>query len=155
MTTQNAQTYRVTLASPGSSVVTVADFRPCVVGDKTRCGAWIERDVDSAVDPSLGQPPGIVDRGRSASGAYGVSFAAVAVRVTPLITADSGSHQDVKVPSHTPRALAISPDSRYAFVVFQSLDGRPPEVCMIDLAAHKVVATLDTKKPVSGIGMVP
>jgi len=151
----SAQTYRVVLASPRSSVVTVAAFRPCVTGSTARCGAWTERDVDTAVDPSLGRPPGIVDRGRSANGAYGVSFAAVAVRVTPLITPDSGSHRDVKVPSHTPRALAISPDSRYAFVVFQSLDGQPPQVCMIDLAAHKVIATLDTKKAVSGIGMVP
>ncbi|HEY4218747.1 MAG TPA: hypothetical protein VGM67_16510 [Gemmatimonadaceae bacterium] len=149
------EAYRVVLSSPGSSTITVADFRPCVVGDKARCGAWVERDVDTSLDPSFGKPPGLVDRGRSANGGYGVSFAAVAVRVTPLITADSGSHIDVKVPSHTPRALAMSPDSRYAFVVFQSLDGQPPQVCMIDLSAHKVVATLDTKKAISGVGMVP
>jgi hypothetical protein len=150
-----AQAYRVMLANQQSPIVTIAEFRPCVIGETARCGAWIDRDVDTRTDHSVGQPPGVVVRGRTTNGKYDLSFAAVAVRVTSIMMPDSGRHADVKVSTRSPTALALSPDSRYAFAVYQSLVGQPPQVCMIDLAKHEVIATLGTKMPVSAISVVP
>jgi hypothetical protein len=149
------QIYRVMLSSPNSPMVTIADFRPCVAGDSARCGAWLEKDVNTSLDHAYGQPPGVLEHVRAPNGAFDLSFAAVAVRVKSLFMPDSGRYSDVKVPQRTPKAIAMSPDSRYAFAVFASLVDQPPQVCMIDLNTRKVVATLDTKTPVLGIGVVP
>ena len=47
--------------------------------------------------------------------------------------------------------VAISPDSRYAFVTVEGIGSEPGTIEVIDLAARKIVATVDTPPQAAGI----
>lgn len=47
--------------------------------------------------------------------------------------------------------VAVSPDSRYAFVSVEGVGGEPGSVDVIDLGAHRLVASVDVGKQASGI----
>jgi hypothetical protein len=144
-----AQRYRVELAVPGGKTA-IAEFHPCVPAEGSDCGAWVDRTVESV--PPL---PGLATNVVSPNGHDSVSVAADGrVRITSL----AGRKPPVillRVGKGTARGIAVSADSRYAFVVVENLTGNPVDVMMIDLDTQSGIAGLVMETRVLGIGMAP
>lgn len=69
-----------------------------------------------------------------------------------IFALDDG-RETARIPSSRdlPHGIAISPDSRYAFVSIEGVGGEPGAVDVVDLAAGERVDTVDVGKQASGI----
>lgn len=73
-------------------------------------------------------------------------------QATGVIDLDSGEVRSVLNTRRLPHGVAISPDSRYAFVSVEGIGGEPGTVDVIDLDAATLVGSVDMGKQAGGIG---
>ena len=142
--------YRLAIGTPGSSRITIAEFRPCVPAEGSDCGGWIDPLADSA-----SVPPPIVTNAASADSRDSVSIRRGAVVLTRF---SSPRHEDVKrlrSAFGVPAAVAVSRDSRYAFVAYRAPSRDRALISMIDLSTRKSVFSLPLPHDVAGITALP
>ena len=73
-------------------------------------------------------------------------------QATGVIDLDSGQARSVANSRRLPHGVAISPDSRYAFVSVEGIGGEPGTVDVIDLDGMALAASVDIGKQAGGIG---
>ena len=73
-------------------------------------------------------------------------------QATGVIDLDSGEVRSVANTRRLPHGVAISPDSRYAFISVEGIGGEPGTVDIVDLESVTLAATVDMGKQAGGIG---
>jgi DNA-binding beta-propeller fold protein YncE len=73
-------------------------------------------------------------------------------QATGVIDLDSGEVRSVANTRRLPHGVAISPDSRYAFISVEGIGGEPGTVDIIELETVTLAATVDMGKQAGGIG---
>ena len=73
-------------------------------------------------------------------------------QATGIVELASGDVRSVANTRRLPHGVAVSPDSRYAFISVEGIGGEPGTVDVIDLAAATLVASVDMGKQSGGIG---
>jgi DNA-binding beta-propeller fold protein YncE len=73
-------------------------------------------------------------------------------QATGVVDLASGEVRSVANTRRLPHGVAISPDSRYAFISVEGIGGEPGTVDVIDLASATLAATVDMGKQSGGIG---
>ena len=73
-------------------------------------------------------------------------------QATGIIDLESGEVRSVPNTRRLPHGVAISPDSRYAFISVEGIGGEPGTVDVIELESAMLAATVDMGKQAGGIG---
>lgn len=73
-------------------------------------------------------------------------------QATGVIDLESGRTRSVANTRRLPHGVAMSPDSRYAFVSVEGIGGEPGTVDVIDLDRAAIAGTVDMGKQAGGIG---
>lgn len=73
-------------------------------------------------------------------------------QATGIIDLDSGEVRSVANTRRLPHGVAISPDSRYAFISVEGIGGEPGTVDVVDLDAGELAGSVDMGKQAGGIG---
>jgi DNA-binding beta-propeller fold protein YncE len=73
-------------------------------------------------------------------------------QATGIIDLETGDVRSVSNTRRLPHGVAISPDSRYAFVSVEGIGGEPGTVDVIDLDQATLAASVDMGKQAGGIG---
>lgn len=73
-------------------------------------------------------------------------------QATGVIDLESGEVRSVANTRRLPHGVAISPDSRYAFISVEGIGGEPGTVDIIELDSVTLAATVDMGKQAGGIG---
>jgi hypothetical protein len=133
--------YRVAIGVVGEAKPIVAEFRVCVPAETSDCGSWIVRSggVD---DSSVITDPTPTRQLRSPNGADSISIEGDAVVIRSLKRGAKPSHAAVHEKSFLPRAIAVTADSRYLFVMFESASGESGVIDMIELTSMAVTDAL-------------
>jgi hypothetical protein len=142
--------YRVAISTPGSSRVIVAEFRPCVPAEGSDCGGWIDKEADSA---SAIAP--VVTNAVSPDARDSVSIRNGVVVLTRLTSPRRQDTRRLRSAFGAPVAVAISSDSRYAFVAYRAPSGDRALISMIDLSTRRSVFSLPLSHGVAGIAALP
>ena len=144
----SAQQYRVELSVPGGKIA-IAEFLPCTSAADPGCGAWVDRTIQLR-----GAAPRLVPSLVSPNGHDSVSVEDGRVRIKTL-DGRTPPISFLRIGEGIARGVAISADSRYAFVVVANVLGNPADVIMIDLATQNGVVGLVMDARVLGIRMAP
>jgi hypothetical protein len=133
--------YRVAIVVVDEAQPIVAEFRVCVPAETSDCGSWIvrSRTVD---DSSVITDPTATRQLRSPNGADSISIEGDAVVIRSLTRRGKPSHATIREKSFLPRAIAVAPDSRYLFVVFEGASGESSVIDMIELTSMAVTDAL-------------
>jgi hypothetical protein len=142
--------YRLVIGTPGSSRVTLAEFRPCVPAEGSDCGGWIDKEADLA-----SPPPAVVTGAATPDARDSVSLLAGAVMVTRLTSPRRGETVRLRSAFGTAAAVAVSGDSRYAFVAYRAPSHDRALISMIDLSTRRSVFSLPVPHDVAGIATRP
>lgn len=73
-------------------------------------------------------------------------------QATGIIDIETGAVRSISNTRRLPHGVAISPDSRYAFVSVEGIGGEPGTVDVIDLEHARLAASVDMGKQAGGIG---
>jgi hypothetical protein len=150
--------YRVVVGIAGTKQMSLIELVPCIPAEGSGCGAWVSRVIDTAADTTLGPTPPAITTGETAPD----HLSRISVQGSSLIVeglSKQGIRQRVRKihdPLRTPTAVAISPDSRYAFVVLEAKsDTNAAQVRMIDLSTQTAIATMGLRARPAGIAIAP
>jgi hypothetical protein len=145
--------YRVAIGVTGAAKAIVAEFRVCVPAETSDCGSWIVRTPDADDAPVMVVPSAIREL-RSPNGADSLSIDGDAVVIRSLVRGAKPARNAIRESTHTPRAVAVAPDSRYAFVLFDGAAGESSVVDMIELRSMAVIDTLIVRDHATGIAVL-
>jgi len=142
--------YRVAIGIVDQAKPLVAEFRVCVPAETSDCGSWLISNA--AVDDSpVSTRATAITALRSPDGADSVSIAGDAVTIRSLSPRSKPMQRPIREPGHMPRAIAITADSRYVFVVFESAGGESSLIDMIELESMAVTDALTIRERPSGL----
>ena len=145
--------YRVAIGVAGEAKPTVAEFRVCVPAETSDCGSWIVRN-GSVDDSSVITDPTATTQIRSPNGADSISIEGDAVAIRSLARGAKPSHVAIREKNFLPRAIAVAPDSRYLFVMFESASGESSVIDMIELTSMAVTDALVIRARATGIAVL-
>jgi hypothetical protein len=145
--------YRVAIGVVGQPKPIVAEFRVCVPAETSDCGSWIVRD-GSVDDSSVITIPVEIRQLRSPNGADSISIVGDAVVIRSLTPGATPSRNAIREKTFIPRAIAVAPDSRYLFVVFESASGESSVIDMIELKSMAVTDALAVRAHSTGIAIL-
>jgi len=142
--------YRVAIGIVDQAKPLVAEFRVCVPAETSDCGSWLISNA--AVDDSpVSTRATAITALRSPDGADSVTIAGDAVTIRSLSPRSKPMQRPIREPGHMPRAIAITADSRYVFVVFEGASGESSLIDMIELESMAVTDALTIRERPSGI----
>jgi hypothetical protein len=124
-----------------------------VPAETSDCGSWIVRS-GSVDDSSVITDPTATRQLRSPNGADSISIEGDAVVIRSLIRGAKPSHVAIREKTFLPRAIAVAPDSRYLFVMFESASGESSVIDMIELTSMAVTDVLAIRARATGIAVL-
>jgi hypothetical protein len=141
--------YRVAIGVVGQSKPLVAEFRVCVPAETSDCGSWL---ISNAAfdDAPVNTYATAIRELRSPDGADSLSIDGDAVKIRSL-TPSKPTQRAIREKGHMPRAVAITADARYVFVVFEGASGESSLIDMIELESMAVTDALTIRERPSGI----
>jgi len=142
--------YRVAIGIVDQAKPLVAEFRVCVPAETSDCGSWLISNAGVDDSPVSTHATAITAL-RSPDGADSISIAGDAVTIRSLSPRSKPTQRPIREPGHMPRAIAITADSRYVFVVFESAGGESSLIDMIELESMAVTDALTIRERPSGI----
>ena len=142
--------YRVAIGIVDQAKPLVAEFRVCVPAETSDCGSWLISNAGVDDSPVSTHATAITAL-RSPDGADSISIAGDAVTIRSLSPRSKPMQRPIREPGHMPRAIAITADSRYVFVVFESAGGESSLIDMIELESMAVTDALTIRERPSGI----
>lgn len=145
--------YRVAIGIVGESKPLVAEFRVCVPAETSDCGSWLVHTTN-VDDPPVITPVVEVGPLRSPDGRDSISIDSDAVVIRSLVRGATPARNAIRKTALTPRAIALAPDSRYLFVAFESANGEPSVIDMIELESMTVIDTLPIRGRPAGIAVL-
>ena len=135
--------------------MSLIEFSPCIPAETSACGGWVDRVIDTSADTSYGPLPKAVTEQRSASREAVIAIQNDGLLVRSL-TKNGGAPRLVVDKQRKATAVAVSVDSRYAFVVLEAkTPGDQAMIRMIHLASKSVIASLGLAERPAGISMAP
>jgi len=149
--------YRV-LVGTGETQMTLVEFSPCIPAETSACGAFVTRVIDTSTDTTYGAKPSILTEQVAPDSSGSIAVQDGKVRIQTLVRTGGVpvAGKTITDPKRTATAVAISPDSRYAFAVFEAND--PDEkslVRMIDLTTRSPIASAFFLMRPVGIAIAP
>ena len=145
--------YRVAIGITGETKPLVAEFRVCVPAETSDCGSWLVR-TPSVDDAPVITPAAETGPLRSPNGADSISLEGDHIAIISLIAGTKPARNALREKDHTPRAIALTPDSRYVFVVFESAAGDSGLIDLIELESMAVIDTLRLRGRPAGIAIL-
>jgi len=142
--------YRVAIGIVDQAKPLVAEFRVCVPAETNDCGSWLISNAGVDDSPVSTHATAITAL-RSPDGADSISIAGDAVTIRSLSPRSKPMQRPIREPGHMPRAIAITADSRYVFVVFESAGGESSLIDMIELESMAVTDALTIRERPSGL----
>jgi len=142
--------YRVAIGIVDQAKPLVAEFRVCVPAETSDCGSWLISNAGVDDSPVSTHATAITAL-RSPDGDDSISIAGDAVTIRSLSPRSKPMQRPIREPGHMPRAIAITADSRYVFVVFESAGGESSLIDMIELESMAVTDALTIRERPSGI----
>jgi DNA-binding beta-propeller fold protein YncE len=94
---------------------------------------------------------GVYNLGVSPDGKYLIATNKRDASVSIFDTANGEELARLKTQRKVVHGVAVSPDSRYAFVTVEGIGSEPGTLEIIDLAARKTITTIDTPEQAAGI----
>jgi hypothetical protein len=142
--------YRVAIGVVGQSKPLVAEFRVCVPAETSDCGSWL---VSNAAfdDAPVNTYATAIKELRSPDGNDSVSIDGDAVKIRSLTPSSKPTQRAIRERGRMPRAVAITADARYVFVVFEGASGESSLIDMIELESMAVTDALTIRERPSGI----
>jgi hypothetical protein len=149
--------YRVLVGSADARMMLI-EFSPCIPAETSACGAFVTRVIDTSTDTTYGTKPAIVTEQVAPDSGGAVAVQGGKLRIQTLVRNGRvlAAAKTITDPKRTATAVAISPDSRYAFAVFEAND--PDEkslVRMIDLDTRSPIASALFLMRPAGIAIAP
>jgi hypothetical protein len=145
--------YRLAIGVVGKTDPLVAEFRVCVPAETSDCGSWLVR-MPTVDDPPVITTPTATQQLRSPSGADSLSIDGDALTIRSLVPRSIPSRNSIREKDFMPRAIAVAPDSRYAFVLFEGVRGESSVIDMIELKSMAVIDTLVIRERPTGIALL-
>lgn len=145
--------YRVAIGVVGEAKPIVAEFRVCVPAETSDCGSWIVRS-SGVDDSSVITDPTVTRQLGSPNGVDSISIEGDAVVIRSLTRGAKPSHVAIREKNFSPRAIAVAPDSRYLFVMFESASGESSVIEMIELTSMAVTDVLAIRARVTSIAVL-
>jgi hypothetical protein len=145
--------YRLAIGVVGKTDPLVAEFRVCVPAETSDCGSWLV-PTPSVDDPPVITAPTATRQLLSPSGADSLSIDGDAVTIRSLVPRSIPSRNSIREKDFMPRAIAVAPDSRYAFVLFEGARGGSSVIDMIELKSMAVIDTLVIRERPTGIALL-
>ena len=145
--------YRLAIGVVGKTDPLVAEFRVCVPAETSDCGSWLVR-MPTVDDPPVITTPTATQQLLSPSGADSLSIDGDALTIRSLVPHSIPSRNSIREKDFMPRAIAVAPDSRYAFVLFEGARGGSSVIDMIELKSMAVIDTLVIRERPTGIALL-
>lgn len=146
--------YRLAIGIAGEPTpLVVAEFRVCVPAETSDCGSWLVRTAD-ADDPSVITPRAAIQQLRSPNGADSVSIEGDAVVIRSLTPGATPARSTIRETARTPRTIAMTPDSRYVFVVFEGARADSSVIDLVELRSMAVIDALAIRGRAAGIAVL-
>jgi len=145
--------YRVVIGVAGELEPLVAEFRVCVPAETSDCGSWLVRTANVDDAPVI-TPPVEIGPLRTPNGADSIFIDGDAVVIRSVVRGAKPARNAIREKGRAPRAIALAPDSRYVFVVFESATSEPSVIDMIELESMAVIDTLVVRGRPAGIAIL-
>jgi hypothetical protein len=145
--------YRVAIGIVGEAKPLVAEFRVCVPAETSDCGSWLVRNT-SVDDAPVIRPHAATGPLRASTIADSISIEGDDIAIKSLVAGTKPARNVLREKDHTPRAIALTPDSRYVFVVFDDATGESGLIDLIELESMAVIDTLRVRGRPAGIAIL-
>lgn len=145
--------YRIAIGIAGETKPLVAEFRVCVPAETSDCGSWLVRTT-TVDDAPVITPVAETGPLRTANGADSISVDGDRIAIKSLVAGTKPARNMLREKDHTPRAIALTPDSRYVFVVFEGATDDSSLIDMIELESMAVIDTLRFRGRPTGIAVL-
>lgn len=145
--------YRLAIGVAGEPTPLVAEFRVCVPAETSDCGSWLVRTAD-ADDPPVSTPRAAIQQLRSPNGADSVSIEGDAVVIRSLTPGATPARSTIRETALMARTIAMTPDSRYVFVVFEGARADSSVIDMVELRSMAVIDALPIRGRAAGIAVL-
>jgi hypothetical protein len=145
--------YRVAIGIAGEAKPLVAEFRVCVPAETSDCGSWLVRST-SVDDVPVIRPLAATGPLRASTIADSISIDGDDIAIKSLVAGTKPARNVLREKDHTPRAIALTPDSRYVFVVFDDATGESGLIDLIELESMAVIDTLRVRGRPAGIAIL-
>ena len=145
--------YRVAIGIAGETKPLVAEFRVCVPAETSDCGSWLVQNT-SVDDAPVIRPRAATGPLRASTIADSISIEGDDIAIKSLVAGTKPARNVLREKDHTPRAIALTPDSRYVFVVFDDASGESGLIDLIELESMAVIDTLRVRGRPAGIAIL-
>lgn len=145
--------YRVAVGIAGETKPLVAEFRVCVPAETSDCGSWLVPNTNVDDAPVI-TPVAATGSLRASTRADSISVDGDGIAIKSLVPGTKPARHVLREKDHTPRAIALTPDSRYVFVVFDDAAGVSGLIDLIELESMAVIDTLRVRGRPTGIAVL-